>query len=625
MNTPTSTPRFRAPPTENPVAHWGPNAPKGARAVLGRIVKEGANVPLFLGQTLVNALRDLGYNDTTSAICEHVDNAVQWNATEIRVYFHETGRRGSERRIDVLVYDNGVGMAPNVLRAVTAFGGSMCYDNRSGIGRYGMGMKAAALSISPTLEIHSWQERSAFYSMVLDVNDIANDQKNVVSLPEPEFSDAVSAEIRQIMSRPMAYPKDADSQDLFCDNADGVPERLGQSGTIIYMPVADRLTYRQAKTLVDHATKDMSRIYRRQLAAGLRLYVNNRRVLPFDPTYWMPEARHTAVEGLGETRSRITNRWTIEIPEAEDDERGSKHEVRVALFMLPIESWHEQPRKVLKNDLHVFDPSGVSFMRSDREVQMKPLADLTGRSAVDHWWRLEVEFPPELDEAFGVSVNKQGVRPKGYVLERLRNAIAEDLTSVRRHIVRFQANRAAQHRRGPSTAELKASETDGLQAHPLPQPDASTEEQRRELEARLRELAIAHRREDESEEEALERVRASKYLMAFRHDEGPFYSAEFQLGKVVLSLNTAHPFFAQLYQPLAEMAKLSEGSAGEEVTITSEQAATCAHLSVRLQLFLLALARTQSEVATTDEDQRKLFVRVRRRWSDALDTMLSAP
>src|ERR1043165_2158715 len=74
--------------------HWGATAPKGGRAVLNRILKDGAKVPLFLGQTLVSSLRDLGYNSTTSALCEHVDNAIQWDATEIRVYFHQTGHRG---------------------------------------------------------------------------------------------------------------------------------------------------------------------------------------------------------------------------------------------------------------------------------------------------------------------------------------------------------------------------------------------------------------------------------------------------------------------------------------------------------------------------------------------------
>src|SRR5581483_10174603 len=101
---------------------WGDNAPKGARSVMSRIIKDGANVPLFLSQTLVSSLRDVGYDSTTSAVCEHVDNAIQWGAKEIRVYFHQRGRKG-DYKVDVLVIDDGQGMAPNVLRAATAFGG----------------------------------------------------------------------------------------------------------------------------------------------------------------------------------------------------------------------------------------------------------------------------------------------------------------------------------------------------------------------------------------------------------------------------------------------------------------------------------------------------------------------
>jgi hypothetical protein len=81
-------------------------------------------------------LRDVGYNSTTSALCEHVDNAIQWGASEIRVYFRQTGKPGAYKT-DVLVLDNGIGMAPNIVRFATSFGGSMVYDNRSGIGRYG--------------------------------------------------------------------------------------------------------------------------------------------------------------------------------------------------------------------------------------------------------------------------------------------------------------------------------------------------------------------------------------------------------------------------------------------------------------------------------------------------------
>ena len=63
-------------------------------------------------------------------------------------------------------------MSPTVLKVATAFGGSLNFNNREGIGRYGMGMKTAALSMSPVLELYSWQEPSAFYNMTLDVEAI---------------------------------------------------------------------------------------------------------------------------------------------------------------------------------------------------------------------------------------------------------------------------------------------------------------------------------------------------------------------------------------------------------------------------------------------------------------------
>src|SRR5437773_11044108 len=94
----TRTADEAVPTIESPFS-WGPGTPRGAKAVFTRIIKEGANVPLFIGQTLVNALRDLGYNDTTSAICEFVDNSVQWGAKEVRVYFNESGKKG-QKRID---------------------------------------------------------------------------------------------------------------------------------------------------------------------------------------------------------------------------------------------------------------------------------------------------------------------------------------------------------------------------------------------------------------------------------------------------------------------------------------------------------------------------------------------
>src|SRR5207247_5398466 len=119
------------------------------------------------------------------------------------------------QRIDAMVYDNGKGMAPHVLKVAMAFGGSMVYDNRSGIGRYGMGMKAAALNITRSVDVYSWQEPGAFYSMTLDVDKTGQDRKDMIELPDPEMSDALPSEVAEVFTIPMDYPKKGyESQDL---------------------------------------------------------------------------------------------------------------------------------------------------------------------------------------------------------------------------------------------------------------------------------------------------------------------------------------------------------------------------------------------------------------------------
>src|SRR4051794_20530358 len=215
-----------APPIDLQGPTWGDEAPRGGKAVLNRIIKEKATVPLFFGQTLISSLRDVGYNSTTSALCEHVDNAIQWGATEVRVYFRQTGKKGAYET-DVLVLDNGSGMAPNILRFATSFGGSMVYDNRSGIGRYGMGMKTAALSMCPVMDLYSWQERAAYYNMTLDVEAIGKERANLIELPDPTLMDELPTKVSEMLTKPMSFP-DRGDQTLFADRADDLRDRLGK-------------------------------------------------------------------------------------------------------------------------------------------------------------------------------------------------------------------------------------------------------------------------------------------------------------------------------------------------------------------------------------------------------------
>lgn len=603
------------------VINWSAGAPRGGRAVLNRILKENAAVPLFFAQTLIASLRDVGYNHTTSALCEHVDNAIEAGATEIRIYYRQSGKRG-DYHIDAAVYDNGRGMEPNVLKVATSFGGSMSYNNRAGIGRFGLGMKTAALSMSPVMELYSWQERGAIYSMILDVEGIGKERSNAVNLPDPILNTELRGELAELFIQPMSWPTDRKDQELFAPDADELLQRLGAHGTIVYMPSCDRLSSRKARTLGEHAVTEMSRTYRRAISGGLRLYVNNRRVEAFDPTYSMPNARHARMLPPGvATTSRLVLSRSINIPLTESDDSHAA-EIVAKVFRLPIEEWSDLEQKVKKNDLRIFDGLTVSILRNGREVFAGALPKLTTQHSVTHWYRVQIEFPGVLDEAFGVASNKQGVRIKDYVLERIREAIGSDISKLNDEIKRFQAEKASRIEPAkPTTSEQRASEVDHLQAKPL---DAElTDAEREQFDANLRGLAVTLRREGETDEEAFERVRSSRYLIDFKHDEyWPFYHVDHKFGRIILTINTAHTFFDQLYSPLRELARKPAIEA-VDAGVTAESKLVDEGPLVALELLLLSLARAQSVLAVHEQDLERVFDRLRRDWSEVYRIQLA--
>jgi hypothetical protein len=596
--------------TETTVLNWGTDAPRGGKAVVNRILKEGATVPLFFAQTLIASLRDVGYNTTTSAICEHVDNAIEADATEVRVYFRQSGKKG-DYQIDAAVYDNGHGMAPTVMKVATSFGGSLNYNNRNGIGRFGMGMKTAALSMSPVMELYSWQE-GAFYDITLDVEAIGKDRSNLVELPDPTLVTDLPDEVSGLFLKPMGWPTDHAEQELLALDETDLTKRLGRSGTIVYMPTCDRLTFAKARSLVEHAVTEMARVYRRPIADGLKLYVNNRRVEAFDPTYSMANARHVrALEGVAK-HSRLVLSKPIDIKV--NGVADVTAPITVKLYKLPIEEWVGLPRKTLKNDLRIFDGLTVSILRNNREVFAGELPELITRHSVRYWYRVQIDFPGVLDEAFGVAANKQGVRMKDYVLAALEAEIGDEIATLNAEIKRFQgAQASARAAAKPSISETLAKEADPYQVKPFD--ESLSPEEREQLDANLRGLAAGLKRDDETDEEAFERVKASKYLICFRHDAyWPFYHVEHRFGRVILTINTAHGFFSELYEPVK---KLSGNQAVEETADGPPAQETEHGPIVALELLLLSLARTQSLLSANNEDARKLLENLRREWSEA--------
>ena len=74
----------------------------------------------------------------------------------------------------------------------------MNFNARDGIGRFGMGMKTAALSMSPVMELYSWQTKGATYNMTLDLDAIGKDRRNLIDLPEPTLLTDLPSEVADL-------------------------------------------------------------------------------------------------------------------------------------------------------------------------------------------------------------------------------------------------------------------------------------------------------------------------------------------------------------------------------------------------------------------------------------------
>src|SRR5690348_5690492 len=103
--------------------------------------------PVVAGKTFILATRDAGYRSTSAAVAELIDNSLQARASHIRVYVFGGGEDvGHPLRIAVL--DDGEGMDSATLRQSLQFGGSERFNDRRGLGRFGMGLPNSSLSQS---------------------------------------------------------------------------------------------------------------------------------------------------------------------------------------------------------------------------------------------------------------------------------------------------------------------------------------------------------------------------------------------------------------------------------------------------------------------------------------------
>ncbi len=342
----------------------------------------------------IRAMRDSGYKNTAYALSELIDNSAQAEAKDVEVICIEErqliNERIGRRMTHIGVLDNGSGMTPAVLQLALQFGNGTRLEDRSGIGRFGMGLPNSSISQCRRVEVYTWQNGpdNAMYTY-LDVKAI--EEGSLIAVPVPKV-------------KPLPSEWRNRSQ------------IVNTTGTLVLWSNFDqhRLTWRGAKATLTNTETIVGRMYRKFIDEGkltirllaledgestfeeyvkvndpLYLMKNSTTPKPFDkePMFqkWGEKDHVIPIKyGRGEYNVRVRMSWAREetLPEDTSD-RGSKPYGK-----------------------HAAKNLGVSIIRAGRELDLDS-GWTNSYNPTERWWGVEVEFPPALDEVFGVTNNKQ--------------------------------------------------------------------------------------------------------------------------------------------------------------------------------------------------------------------------
>lgn len=563
----------------------------------------------------VAAMRDNGYRNTAYAVAELIDNAIQAEATAVELLCSEAEelvQQRIRRRIkQVAVLDNGTGMDDAVLRMALQFGNGTHLGDRNGIGRFGMGLPSASISQCRRVEVWTWRDgpASARYSFI-DLSAVEQCTMREVPLPEPR-------ELPQLWV--------------------SAAKRIGATGTLVVWSALDRAMWRTANAIIKNSEFVIARMYRRFLDEG-RVSI---RLAAF--TEEQPERYTIDGYAIANDPGYLIVPSSTPAPYDEDamfQPDGDNSEVQRTIRFRDVEHPVTIRFSYAKEDVrnrpnagatdygkHAGRNIGVSLVRAERELDMDE-ALVINYDPRERWWGVEVEFPPALDELFGVTNNKQSARNfsevadnfKGILLgdsattREMLDELAEDddptgplleivtlidrrLTTLRKAIeVQRKGTGKSRRRFDPNAPEAQATEVTrerqqeghkGFSDEAEGRPDSERTE---ELKNELVETGIP---EEQAEEMAARTIEAGiKYTFAEADLEGrSFFTVRPVAGEIVIKININHPAYKNLVEVLEEdevMADVSPEQLRDRLLRANRG----------LKLLLMAWARFEDEQLT---------------------------
>ena len=398
----------------------------------------------------IDALKSSGYKSTYNAIAEIVDNSIDAHAKNVFIIGEQklmSSSGASEKRIASFAFlDDGDGMDHQKLSKCLSIGYSGQEDH-TGMGRFGVGLPQASVFVCNRVDVYSWQNGiENCMSTHLDIEEIRDLDLN--DLDEP-----VSAEIPDEYRCYIKW------------NQDGKQYDFSQHGTLVVWTKCTHVDHKKWNTCVSHMSEDLGRKYRYFLYNGSvniamceRVSKSFETILPNDPLYLMSPSQECLRDSI--VNSNYTSKpfnptdgYTecMFEPFRRDDEYFGEIELPITYekdgfpvtkpvtvkFSVVKEKYYSQPalQKSQKpgslpygQTAKIKNNVGISIVRQGREIDFSTFGFFGIYNVPEfRWWGCEISFDSELDDAFGISNNKQYVDLKPMSKEEMKEYAKDEI------------------------------------------------------------------------------------------------------------------------------------------------------------------------------------------------------
>ena len=355
-----------------------------------------SNTPIVPAELAIKAMQDAGYKNAAYAIAEIIDNSIQAEAKKVDLLcteaFVDISGKQYSRIEELAIVDNGCGMNKAVLQQALQFGNGTRLElkNQRGIGKFGMGLPSASISQAKIVEVWSWQDGidSANYTY-LNVNEIISKEQEFIPEPSPK---PVPKKWIKLMDKEISSNK---------------------SGTLVVWKKMDRCIWKTGEAILNNSEFLIGRMYRhflyknnvsiRMLVENARNELSERFAKANDPLYLQDNtSTPEPFNNKAMFEEWTENKVAIKINDEEVDVIIRSSIVKKETLTKDLAG--DSPGNSSAGK-HAKKNIGISIVRAGRELDIDK--SLTSNADTERWWGIEISFPPQLDEIFGVTNNKQ--------------------------------------------------------------------------------------------------------------------------------------------------------------------------------------------------------------------------